>query len=73
LRLAVLAYLQTRHFIVNTGNATAADIEDLIHYVQNKVQEHQGVELQTEVCMVGEVDKTRFDMSNPEKLAVLLY
>lgn len=42
------------NFIVNTGNASAADIEDLIHYVQNKVKEHHGVELQTEVCMVGE-------------------
>jgi D-alanine-D-alanine ligase len=42
------------NFIVNTGNASAADIEDLIHYVQKKVKERQGVELQTEVCMVGE-------------------
>ena len=42
------------NFIVNTGNSTAADIEHLIHYVQNKVKECQGVELQTEVCMVGE-------------------
>ena len=42
------------NFIVNTGNATAADIENLIQYVQKKVKEHQGVELQTEVCMVGE-------------------
>jgi len=63
------------NFIVNTGNATAADIEDLIHFVQNKVKEHQGVELQTEVCMVGEADKTRFVASNPEKfgrVAVLM-
>jgi D-alanine-D-alanine ligase len=44
------------NFIVNTGRATAADIENLIHYVQNKVKEQQGVELQTEVCMVGESD-----------------
>ena len=42
------------NFIVNIGNSTAADIEHLIYYVQNKVKEHQGVELQTEVCMVGE-------------------
>ena len=63
------------NFIVNTGNATAADIEDLIHYVQNKVKEHQGVELQTEVCMVGEVEETRFVASKPEKfgrVAVLM-
>jgi UDP-N-acetylmuramate dehydrogenase len=42
------------NFIVNTGNATAADIEELIHYVQDKVEQQQGIVLQTEVCMVGE-------------------
>ena len=42
------------NFIVNTGKATAADIESLCKYVQMKVKEKQGVELQTEVCMVGE-------------------
>jgi len=41
------------NFIVNTGNATAADIEALIHYVQDKVEQQQGIVLQTEVCMVG--------------------
>lgn len=41
------------NFIINTGSATAADIEALINYVQVKVMESQGVELQTEVCMVG--------------------
>ncbi|WP_442499714.1 UDP-N-acetylmuramate dehydrogenase [Methylobacter sp. sgz302048] len=41
------------NFIINTGTATAADIEALINYVQIKVMESQGVELQTEVCMVG--------------------
>lgn len=42
------------NFIVNTGNATASDIEALIHYVQEQVKQQQGVVLQTEVCMVGE-------------------
>lgn len=42
------------NFIVNTGNATAADIEDLITLVQKTVAEKQGIALQTEVCMVGE-------------------
>jgi len=42
------------NFIVNIGNATAADIEALIHYVQGKVEQQQGIVLQTEVCMVGE-------------------
>ncbi len=63
------------NFIVNTGNATAADIEDLIHTIQKKVKEHQGVELQTEVCMVGEVEDRQFVASKPEKfgrVAVLM-
>jgi UDP-N-acetylmuramate dehydrogenase len=42
------------NFIVNTGNATAADIEALIYYVQNKVEQQQDVVLKTEVCMVGD-------------------
>ncbi len=42
------------NFIVNTGQATASDIESLCAYVQMRVKEKQGVELQTEVCMVGE-------------------
>lgn len=41
------------NFIINLGTATAADIEELINYIQIKVKESQGVELQTEVCMVG--------------------
>jgi D-alanine-D-alanine ligase len=58
------------NFIVNTGKATAADIENLIHFVQNKIKEHQGVELQTEVCMVGEsgVETQNFaSLENTEK------
>lgn len=42
------------NFIINTGNATAKDIEDLILFVQQQVKEKQGVELQTEVKIVGE-------------------
>jgi UDP-N-acetylmuramate dehydrogenase len=42
------------NFIVNTGTATATDIENLIKYVRRRVQYLHGVELQTEVCMVGE-------------------
>lgn len=45
------------NFIINTGNATAADLETLIAYVQQQVQEKQGVSLQTEVCMVGEKER----------------
>jgi UDP-N-acetylmuramate dehydrogenase len=42
------------NFIVNTGKATAAEIEALIKYVQDQVEQQQGVILKTEVCMVGE-------------------
>jgi UDP-N-acetylmuramate dehydrogenase len=42
------------NFIVNTGEATAADIEALIYYVQDKVEQQCRVVLQTEVCMVGD-------------------
>jgi UDP-N-acetylmuramate dehydrogenase len=42
------------NFIVNTGNATAAEIEALIYFVQDQVEKQQGISLQTEVCMVGD-------------------
>ncbi len=41
------------NFIVNTGQATAADIETLIAYIQTQVETRHGVCLQTEVCKVG--------------------
>ncbi|SKB56954.1 UDP-N-acetylmuramate dehydrogenase [Lachnospiraceae bacterium] len=41
-------------FVVNAGNATAADILDLIHEVQEKVQERFDVRLEPEVRIVGE-------------------
>jgi UDP-N-acetylmuramate dehydrogenase len=43
------------NFIVNEGTATAADIEDLILLVQQKVEQMQGVKLVTEVHVLGEV------------------
>ena len=42
------------NFIINTGGATAADIEALIGHIQNTVQARFGVALQTEVHSVGE-------------------
>jgi len=50
------AEVSTKHanFIINTGEATAADIEDLIAHVRSEVAHRQGVMLQTEVHMVGE-------------------
>ena len=43
------------NFIVNDGTATAADIESLIHLVQQKIEVAEGITLQPEVHIVGEV------------------
>jgi UDP-N-acetylenolpyruvoylglucosamine reductase len=42
------------NFIVNTGNATAADIENLIYEVQAEVEQHTGALLHPEVRIIGE-------------------
>lgn len=41
-------------FVVNTGNATAADVRELMRQVQGKVQEQFGVHLEPEVRFLGE-------------------
>jgi UDP-N-acetylmuramate dehydrogenase len=43
------------NFIVNTGGAKAKDVEALIGHVFSTVSEQQGVQLQREVHIVGEV------------------
>ena len=50
------ACVSERHanFIVNTGTATAADIETLIEKVASVVKQEHGVDLIREVCIVGE-------------------
>jgi UDP-N-acetylmuramate dehydrogenase len=42
------------NFIINTGDATAADIESLIAEVQRRVRESAGVLLEPEVRVIGE-------------------
>ncbi len=42
------------NFIINTGDATASDIEALINLVRDRVEAASGVRLQPEVHMVGE-------------------
>ncbi len=42
------------NFIINTGNATAADIEALIEQVAATVERERGVKLEREVRIVGE-------------------
>ena len=45
------------NFIINTGDATATDIEELIEHVRQTVIEVHGVELKHEVRIVGEVTR----------------
>ena len=42
------------NFIENSGDATAADIESLIAYIQQQVKQQHGVSLKTEVCRIGD-------------------
>lgn len=44
------------NFIVNLGDAKAADIEALMRYVQEQVHAQQGVRLEPEVRIVGEFE-----------------
>jgi UDP-N-acetylmuramate dehydrogenase len=50
------AWVSQKHanFIINGGEATAADIENLIYLIQQKVKEHYGIELMPEVHILGE-------------------
>ena len=41
-------------FVINKGNATAKDITDLIKHIQDEVKKQFGVELHTEVRIIGE-------------------
>ena len=41
------------NFLINTGNATAADIEGLGEEVRRRVQESSGIELQWEIRRIG--------------------
>jgi UDP-N-acetylmuramate dehydrogenase len=41
------------NFLINTGNATSADIEELGELVRRKVYEHSGVVLEWEIKRVG--------------------
>jgi UDP-N-acetylenolpyruvoylglucosamine reductase len=42
------------NFIVNEGGATAQDVLNLIEIVKQRVKESRGIELETEVQIIGE-------------------
>lgn len=42
------------NFLLNNGNATAKDIEDLGELIRQKVKEQSGVELRWEIRRIGE-------------------
>lgn len=50
------AAVSSKHanFIINEGEATAADIEDLIQHLGDEVYRQHNIRLQTEVRMIGE-------------------
>jgi len=55
------------NFIVNLGNATAADIENLISEVRTVVQQKTGIALQPEVRIVGDATVDVSGMDNEHK------
>lgn len=50
------AQISTKHsgFIVNTGEATASDVLNLINYIKEKVLEAKGIKLEEEIIVLGE-------------------
>ena len=46
--------LEHGNFIVNDGKAKASDVIDLIEKIRMKAREEKGVELETEVQIIGE-------------------
>ena len=52
------------NFIVNIGGATALDIELLIKHMRDTVQEKQGVALQQEVKVLGELEARDIEVKN---------
>ena len=55
------AVISEKHanFIINDNKATAADIESLIHLIQDKVEQVHGIKLQPEAEIVGDEIRER--------------
>ena len=51
------AQVSTKHagFIVNTGDATAQDVLDLIQLIQKTIKKDFGIELEPEIRIIGEL------------------
>jgi UDP-N-acetylmuramate dehydrogenase len=47
------------NFIINTGQATATDIEGLIEQISTTIEQRTGVKLVPEVCIIGESDSPK--------------
>ena len=43
------------NFIVNDGGATASDIAALMEKIREKARQDRGIELESEIIMLGEV------------------
>ena len=41
-------------FVINRGNATFADVMEVIHHVQETVKKNYGVDLEPEIRIIGE-------------------
>jgi UDP-N-acetylmuramate dehydrogenase len=54
------------NFIVNVGGASALDIELLIKHMRETVLEKQGVALQQEVKVLGELEISELEKSETE-------
>jgi UDP-N-acetylmuramate--alanine ligase len=46
------------NFVINTGGASALEITTLIEFIQEKAREERGVELETEIKILGEDEAT---------------
>jgi len=57
------------NFIVNDGGATAAEMLELIELIKARARTKRGIELETEVQIVGERDEMK---TLPRKIAVLM-
>ena len=60
------AMISKKHanFIINTGNATGQDVYNIIKFVQNKVYDSFGTQLETEVEIIGENEDDKRGLSH---------